>query len=75
MKEYKETTAHEIIAVTCDVCGKKFDDIMELQEFLFVNFTGGYSSVFGDMIHVECDICQRCLKEIAGKYCRFEDRW
>ena len=46
--------------VKCDVCGKEYDmkDRMEIQEFHKVNFVGGYSSVFGDTSHVDCDICQ-----------------
>ena len=75
MRIYKETTAHELIAAVCDVCGKRYDDIMELQEFHFVNSTGGYFSVFGDMTHIECDICQYCLKKlIDGKY-RATEAW
>ena len=73
MKEYKETTAHEITAVTCDICGKRFDAIMDLQEFLHINFVGGFTSVFGDMIQVRCDICQDCLKVKLGEYMKYED--
>ena len=64
--------------IQCDFCKKSFTeaDVFELQEFLYIRFTGGYSSLFGDGAEVECDICQRCLKEIikdkyrivTGKY-------
>ena len=52
--------------IQCDFCKKSFTeaDIWELQEFHYIRFTGGYCSVFGDGVEVECDICQRCLKEI-----------
>lgn len=57
-----------VSSITCDVCGKVFDlnttdGILETQEFLFIDFVGGYSSVFGDFNHIECDICQHCLKK------------
>lgn len=64
--------------VTCDKCGKSYsyDDMegqMEIQEFHRIDFHGGYSSVFGDMSHVECDLCQSCLKEMIGNFCRYND--
>ena len=37
------------------------DDWDEIQEFHHIRFTGGYGSVCGDGMKVECDICQRCL--------------
>jgi hypothetical protein len=58
-------------SITCDICKKVYDgeDYVETQEFLHINFTGGYGSIFGDMKTVECDICQHCLmKMIKGKY-------
>ncbi len=66
----KETT----VAVICDLCGSRYvkggdEDDFEIQEFLFIRFTGGYGSVFGDLDQIECDICQRCLKKIIdGRY-------
>ncbi|MFH1685049.1 MAG: hypothetical protein ABH983_01970 [Candidatus Micrarchaeota archaeon] len=67
-----ERTEEEIIAYVCDVCGKEYDpnkDIIEVQEFYHIKFTGGYGSLFGDGSRVECDICQSCLwKMIAPVY-------
>jgi hypothetical protein len=57
-----------LTSITCDKCGKTYDDKLELQEFLFINFVGGYSSVFGDMLRVECDICQYCLKDFLDSF-------
>jgi len=70
----------DLDSITCDKCGKVFsydDDILETQEFLKINFYGGYASVFGDMTHVECDLCQRCLHEMIAPYMRVseDDRW
>jgi hypothetical protein len=73
MKKYKtvKIKAQEFVSMICDKCGSEYfgQDILELQEFLHINFTGGYASVFGDGIHVECDICQHCLKEMIDNFC------
>lgn len=74
------TEEKEIVtSVTCDICGKVFDysdntdEVFEIQEFVHINFIGGYGSVFGDGDHVRCDICQNCLKERLGSYLRIEE--
>lgn len=73
---YKEVTEevkkHNIVSVQCDVCKKEFEieNVFEVQEFYHIRFTGGYGSVFGDGSEIECDICQHCLKETIGPYCR-----
>jgi hypothetical protein len=68
MKKFKEIKQPAIVlsSITCDKCGKEYDvdDVLELQEFLHINFVGGYGSVFGDGYRIECDICQYCLKEM-----------
>ena len=57
-------------SVACDKCkqifeyGKDGTTEMEIQEFLHIRITGGYSSVFGDEEHVNLDICQHCLKKM-----------
>ena len=77
MIKYKEIKKMEtkkvLINVVCDVCKKKYlfhEDEMEIQEFQHINFVGGYSSIFGDDVGIECDICQHCLKKLIGEYCR-----
>jgi hypothetical protein len=62
----------EIIGITCDKCGNKFtpEEIWEWQELYFVNFTGGYGSIFGDGVNVSAEFCQKCLKELIDPYCR-----
>lgn len=49
-------------------------DTFEIEEFHHINFTGGYESVFGDQNKVECDLCQHCLKELIGEYCKITER-
>lgn len=62
-------TINVVLGIKCDICKREFTDLMETQEFLRINFVGGFASVFGDMTKVKCDICQHCLKTmIDGKY-------
>ena len=61
--------------VICDKCGKDFDlqtesGVSEMQEFHQIDFFGGFDSVFGDEIHVEADICQRCLYDMIKGFMR-----
>jgi hypothetical protein len=72
-KKVKVTDVEPVIMI-CDICKKEYDlkssDELEIQEFCHINFIGGYSSVFGDGVQVECDICQHCLQKLIGQYCR-----
>jgi len=77
MKKYKtvQLPVEQLETMTCDVCKKDFDvvkDILEVQEFTYIHFRGGYDSVFGDSVEVKLDICQHCLKEKLGEYVRIE---
>ena len=79
MKKYKTKIVKEEIqvleTVTCDRCGKSYkpgDYESQDDEFLSVDFVGGYYSFFGDMNHVRCDLCHKCLNELIGKFCRVE---
>lgn len=57
----------------CDKCGKEYemkdDGWVEVQEFLNINFVGGYGSVFGDGNKIRCDICQYCLYDMISNIC------
>lgn len=72
----KETVIRVAESIECDRCHKKYDadrssmDVIEVQEFHHVGFTGGYGSIFGDERTIECDLCQYCLKELIGEFCR-----
>lgn len=70
-----QTEYDQTIALKCDICGKTYDDIFEIQEFLLIDFVGGYGSIFGDGDTVECEICQYCLKDIIGKICRIKGQY
>ena len=56
----------------CDRCEKNItsDDFVEWEEKYVIRFTGGYGSVFGDGDQIECDLCQACLHELIGPFCR-----
>ncbi len=67
--EKREIETSILDAMQCDNCGKIYKDIMEIQEFLYIKFQGGYGSIFGDGDTIESDICQYCLiKWLEGKY-------
>ena len=64
-------TIEEVVSVKCDKCGKAYHaNDMETGQFHHVRFRGGYASIFGDGTEVECDICQHCLHEMIGDFCR-----
>ena len=69
-REPYESIVYRPTKVECDRCHKIYEDEMELQEFHHIYFEGGYGSVFGDTNRVECDLCQRCLLQLVGNYCR-----
>ena len=56
----------------CDVCHKEQVDL-EIDDMLQLDFYGGYCSAFGDMNHVKCDICHKCLFNIIHNYCRINE--
>ena len=77
MIRYKTVTQRvdEIISLKCDKCGKEYDaNDFEAQEFHHIKFKGGYASVFGDGMEVECDLCQHCLHKIIADICRQKER-
>ena len=50
----------------CDCCKKIYKSSdsnyhLESQEFLHIQRTGGFGSIFGEMNTIECDLCQHCL--------------
>jgi hypothetical protein len=68
MRRYRSEIINVIDSVVCDRCGRIDDDPAEMQEYLAIDFIGGYVSVFGDMEKYTGDICQRCFKEVLGIY-------
>ena len=75
---HKQIVPQDIVTgFTCDRCGKSVNaeniDIEQsivYHEALHINFVGGYSSIFGDGIKVECDLCQECLYDLIKDICR-----
>jgi len=75
MKNLKKTMVEKEVvdSMTCDVCNKTYsykNDLLELQEFYHFENTGGYDSLIGDGVKIECDICQHCAQNLLGKYFR-----
>lgn len=75
MKKFEEITAKSVSALICDCCGREsivgIDDY-EVQEFISLDFVGGYQSIFGDGTHVSLDICQYCLKDKLGTWLKLQ---
>ena len=74
-KTKRTTVKHKIVeGVICDKCKKRIDegDFVGMQECYHIRFSGGYGSVFGDGANIACDLCQECLKELIGEFCRYE---
>ncbi len=70
MKLYTKVTTDKLCSIECDICGKVYEDQLDIQEFLNYEAVGGYGSVFGDGCDIKLDICQECLKKRLGKYIR-----
>ena len=64
--EMVEVESRTIKSVICDECGQEFTDILDIQEFHFIQFIGGFASIFGDGNKVESQICQDCLYDLLG---------
>jgi hypothetical protein len=73
MKNYKEINqvARELVSMTCDKCHVTEDDVLEMQEWLKLDFVGGYASLFGDGERWQLDLCQKCFHELLWKYMRY----
>ena len=74
MKIYSDTqiTKRHVTKVICDRCWIEHTDTFEIEEFLYLDFIGGYGSIFGDGSKVECDLCQNCVKELLGKHLKIK---
>lgn len=70
----KTVTEEVIDHIICDNCGKKItpDDYIEWQEKLYIRFTGGYGSIFGDGTTMEAQLCQDCIDSVLGTVLRVE---
>ena len=80
MKIYKEIQRTDKIVdkITCDKCGKVADfgtenesKFFDIQEWLHINFIGGYGSIFEDGGEYACDLCQQCTKELLEPYLKY----
>lgn len=76
MKKRKEIKIIENIttSIVCDCCGKEYEDIMDLQEFLSMDMDAGYNSAFPDGRQLELDLCSKCVKKLLGKYIRVDGK-
>lgn len=74
MKNTEEITqtVDVVTSITCDDCGNRIynHQYEEWQEILSIRFTGGYASIFGDMVTMEVQLCQHCVKKRLGDVLR-----
>ena len=62
--EFKTDEVEILDSLECDICHTSYDDVMEIQEFIKIDFVGGFQSIFGDGNRLKIDICQHCFKRI-----------
>lgn len=73
MKRMGPKTVEMVAAYVCDRCGREADaDDPEANEFISLDFTAGYYSIFGDGNKVSLDLCQYCLKDTFDALIRIE---
>lgn len=76
MITYKTEMVEKLMVdkIICDKCNKVIsDDYIEEQEYHYINFMGGYGSVFGDEVEVETAICQHCLYELIKDFYKIKE--
>lgn len=64
----KETTVAVCVGFRCDRCQAIHEDALEVDERKTIFVHGGFGSVFGDGVELQCTLCQNCVKECLGKY-------
>ena len=72
LKQSTKKVTYNFTKIECDKCHNIYTDIMDIQEFLIINFTGGFESVFGDGTEIKADICQHCLKKLLNGVYKIE---
>jgi len=77
MRKYElktvEVEKKTLKSVVCDCCKVEFSEVMDIQEFLYIDFVGGYGSIFGDGDNVTAEICQACVKSKLGEFLRISE--
>lgn len=79
MRNYRTETTTRITleSIVCDRCKTEYKSSipffsLEEQEFLMVDKTAGYDSIFGDGVHFSLDLCQYCFHKLLGDYCQID---
>ncbi|HNC58767.1 MAG TPA: hypothetical protein PLP33_25300 [Leptospiraceae bacterium] len=79
--EEKKLTVEQILTVgfECDRCKKivyknsENLEILEYQERLVLEFTGGFQSVWGDRVKVEIVLCQQCGHDLFKDFAKTKE--
>ena len=69
MKTFRTETQEVQIcdSVVCNGCGKAVAHAM-CDNYLNVNYKGGYGSKLGDGTHYQYDLCETCLGEVMDGF-------
>lgn len=61
--------------IMCDCCGVEIDDKSPgFDEFIHIRHSCGYESeTFGDLNHIEVDLCQHCAFKILHPFVRLRE--
>ena len=70
MKIFKQVQVLEHQATICDRCGEEHELDYEGQEFVHIEQSCGFGSIFGDGKKIAIDLCQHCVKTLLGEHLR-----
>ena len=63
-------TKHEVTSIICDRCKTKIDkNSPAFGSITRIDHRCGYGSVWDDGMHISADLCERCLKDLIGRFC------
>lgn len=71
MKTVQLESVEVVSELCCDRCGLRAARTdPAFHEFTSIDHLGGYGSIFGDGTRLQIDLCQGCLREVAGPWLR-----
>lgn len=71
MKTVQLESVEVVSELCCDRCGLRAARTGPVfHEFTSIDHLGGYGSIFGDGTRLQIDLCQGCLREVAGPWLR-----
>jgi len=74
---FHETIIQEPDSIICDRCDRvaqKVSNNFEFEEYLSIDYIGGYGSIIGDGTRIQLELCQYCIKELLLPYARLGEQ-